>query len=402
MRTTSPEAVGLSSQRLDRIAPAMQDFIDKGLCAGLATLVVRRGQLVHFNTVGYQDKDANIPLRDDTIYRIYSMTKPITSIALMQLYEQGKFLLNDPVSKFIPVFGETKVYDGMTPTGIKLVDQSPRMTIHHLLTHTSGLTYGSRYDTPIEEMYRQMGRMNPEHTFETLTGKLAAIPLVFQPGTNWLYSVATDVCGYLVELISGVPFATYLEENIFKPLGMVDTHFTLPGDKVDRLSAIYAHDSNGNLVSLEPSLENRVRDYTIPTKSPSGGGGLVSTISDYMNFCTLLINKGVFDGERILGRKTIDYMSRNHLPSHFPPDALGTERPGLGFGLGFRVVLNAALSGLMGSDGEYGWSGLADTYFWIDPQEDLFGIFMNQYMKVDDRPKAREIFQTLVYQALVN
>lgn len=403
MRTTSSEAVGMSSDRLARIAPIMQSYIDKDLLAGIATVVVRCGQTIHSSIVGYQDKEANTSLQDDTIYRIYSMTKPITSIALMQLYEQGKFQLFDPVAKYIPAFAKTKVYDGMTVTGMNLVDQSPLMTIQHLLSHTAGLSYGSYQDTPVDALYKNVDRSNPNNSLETMINSLSEVPLAFQPGTQWRYSMATDVCGYLVEVISGMPFEAYLQENIFKPLGMTDTHFTVPADKIDRFSAVYTYDDDGKLQPIKAGAESTIRDYTTQTNCPSGGGGLVSTMSDYLNFCTMLINQGKFNDHQIIGRKTLTFMASNHLSPHMIPYKIGSSvRPGYGFGLGFRVCVDVAQLGLLSSVGEYGWAGAANTYFWIDPQEDLFGIFMNQYLGSQPRPQARETFQAMVYQALID
>ena len=259
METISPEVVGMSSDRLAQITPTMQSYVDSNKLAGIATLVVRQGQIVHSDAVGYQDKEANIPLHDDTIYRIYSMTKPIISIALMQLYEKGKFQLYDPVEKYIPAFGKTKVCEGTTITGLKLADQATPMTIQHLLTHTSGLSYGSYHDTPVDALYRDIDRSNPDITLEAMVNIFADIPLAFQPGTQWRYSLATDVCGYLIQVISGMPFETYLQENIFKPLNMIDTGFLVPTDKVDRFAAVY----NEQLQPLKPSRHSLPRDYTI-------------------------------------------------------------------------------------------------------------------------------------------
>lgn len=403
MQTTSPEAVGMSSDRLARITPTMQTYIDSNRLAGIATLIVRQGQIVHSDTVGYQDKEADVPLQDDTIYRIYSMTKPIVSVALMQLYEQGKFQLYDPVAKYIPAFGKTKVCEGTTVTGLKLTDQTTPMTIQHLLTHTSGLSYGSYHDTPVDALYRDIDRSNPDVSLETMVNTLAEIPLAFQPGTQWRYSLATDVCGYLVQVISGMPLETYLDENIFQPLNMVDTAFVVPADKVNRFSAVYTFDSDDQLKPLIATANSFPRDYTIPTKCPSGGGGLVSTMSDYMNFCSMLINRGKFNDQQLIGRKTLAFMASNHLQQHMIPYSIGSSvRPGYGFGLGFRVLVDAPAFGLLSSLGEYGWAGAANTYFWIDPKEDLYGIFMNQYLGGQDRPKARETFQALTYQALID
>lgn len=403
MQSSSPEMVGLSSQRLAQIAPAMQTFVDAGQLAGLATLVYRHGKIVHHQQVGYRDILKQKPITEDTLYRLYTMTKPITTVAMMMLYEQGKFQLADPVSKYIPAFDKTKVYDSMTPTGMKLVDQNPVMTIHHLLTHTSGLSLGLFHDHPAEAVWRQYDLLNRQQSYEHQMETLASLPLLFQPGSNWRYSMSTDVCGYLVEVISGMPFADFLQENLFKPIGMNNTSFMVSEDKLDDLSELYSHNENGKLEALQAGTF-RIRDYTVPTPSPSGGAGLVSSLPDYTTFCAMLLNKGEYQGIRILGRKTVEYMFQNHLPYPILPFSIAnTVFHGYGFGLMCPIIIDISQTGHIGSDGEYSWTTAGDTYFWIDPQENLFGLFMNQYLaRQHPRPPAREQFRNLVYQAIID
>ncbi len=402
MNTTSPEAVGMSSERLNRINTRMQEYVDNKQAPGFITLVARKGQIIHHAICGHRDVEQQLPLEDDTIFRIYSMTKPITSIALMQLYEQGKFQLLDPVAKYIPEFGKTKVFNGMGILGQELVEQDTPMTIQQLLTHTAGLSYGFFYDDPIEEMYRQSIFRRGDVTLEEKIKGMASIPLKFQPGTKWNYSIATDVCGYLVELLSGIPFADYLRENIFIPLGMVDTGFHVPTDKVERFASLYQHNfMDGSFHKFMGSPHIPAQDFTKLTSAPSGGGGLVSTTEDYLKFSLMLLNKGDYEGTRIIGRKTLDYMASNHLKSSLMPFTLGTSiYTGVGFGLGFSVILDPAQSGVINSIGTFEWGGAAATKFWIDPQEEIVAILMTQLM--DNMLPFQEDFRVLTYQALID
>ena len=402
MRTTSPEAVGMSSDRLGNISTKLQTYVDNKNVSGFITLIARKGQVIHYENCGYRDVDNQLPMEKDTLLRIYSMTKPITSVALMMLYEQGKFQLFDPVSKYIPEFGKTKVLKHMGFVGPELVEQDPPMTIHHLLTHTSGLSYGFFYDTPIDEMYRNSPFRDATLTLEDKIKSMAELPLRFQPGTQWNYSIATDVCGYLVQVISGMPFETFLQENIFNPLSMVDTCFQVPEDKINRFATLYQHnpvDKSFHVFTGTPHIP--AHDFTTPTKSPSGGGGLVSTTEDYLKFAQLLLNKGELDGTRLLGRKTVDYMTVNHLKPELIPFGIGLgEHSGHGFGLGFSMVMNPAQAGVLNSIGNYGWGGAASTNFWVDPQEELVGIIMTQLM--DNMLPFQDDFRVMTYQALID
>ena len=398
---TSPESVGMSSNRLSNIQTKLQEYVDDGKAPGFITLIARKGQVIHYETCGYRDLESQLPMEKDTIFRIYSMTKPIASVALMMLYEQGKFQLNDPVSKYIPEFAKTKVFNKMGYEGLELVEQDPPMTVHNLLTHTSGLTYGSLFDNPVEDMYRESQYIDPNVPLDETIKEIAQLPLVFQPGTRWRYSVATDVCGYLVQVLSGLPFDTYLQERIFAPLGMVDTSFHVTDEKLNRFATLYAHNPEDG--SLQPHQDEGLlqRDFLVPTKSPFGGHGLVSTTDDYYKFTQMLFNNGEFEGTRLLGRKTLQYMTLNHIPSELFPLNIGDwELAGLGFGLGFGMIMDPALTGVINSADTFWWGGAAATNFWVDPQEELFGIFMTQIM-MNVLPLWDD-FRAMTYQALVD
>ena len=397
----SPESVGFSSQRLSRVNKMMQGYIDDGKLASGLTMLARHGETFHFEPYGVLDLESGTPVERDTLFRIYSMTKPITSAAVMMLYEEGHFSLDDPVGKFIPELASMKVYDGMGETGMRLVDQKQPITVRHLLTHTSGLSYGFHQDSPIEEMYREANITDPDSTLKEMAEKLGKLPLVTQPGAKWRYSNATDVLGYLVEVVSGVPFDRYLQDNILDPLGMQDTSFYVAEENLDRLATVYGASPNGKIVPLDNEMVNRQRR---PHTLFSGGGGLVSTGSDYMRFCQMLLNGGVLDDHRLLAPKTVEMMRSNHLTDDLKPFAVGqsnaSDTKGCGFGLGFRVVMDIAQHGIIGSNGIYSWGGAASTVFWIDPQEDLIAILLTQFMPSSYYPLRRE-FQIATYQALV-
>ncbi len=401
MQTTSPEDVGLSSTRLDRITPYMEDLVHDNQLPGVLTLVQRHGKIAHFGKFGSMNIEASKPMQEDALFRIYSMTKPITSIAVMMLLEEGRFNLFDPVSKYIPAFAKTKVCVGSGVMGLQLVDQQPPMNIQHLLTHTSGLSYGSFFDSPVDDLYRcvDKGPFDRTAPLENLIEQLAALPLVFQPGTNWRYSMSTDVLGYLVQLIADMPLADFFKERIFKPLGMVDTDFMVPSQKLSRLAQIYYSDA---LYDIHPVLSKSVPgigDITKPTSTPLGGAGLVSTLADYLAFCNCMLNKGTYEGGRLLSRKTIEWMTANHIPDSMMPIYMGLEQRDHGFGLGFRVTTHLGQARRLSSVGEFGWGGLANTYFWVDPVEDFIGLMMTQHLPTLPYI-ANDIFRNLAYQAI--
>ncbi|NIO71970.1 MAG: serine hydrolase [Anaerolineae bacterium] len=394
MKTSAPEEFGFSPDRLKRIDAVMQRYVDQRTLAGIVTLVARRGGVVHFEKFGYQDIETRKPMELDTIFRIYSMTKPITSVALMMLFEHGLVRLTDPVTKFIPEFKKVKVF---VSEG-ELADLEREITIHDLLRHTAGLSYGDDEDSPVDELYRQADIFNTDITLEEMIRRIADLPLANQPGQVWRYSVATDVVGYLVEVISDMSLAEFFDEKIFRPLGMEDTAFSVPPDKMDRFATLYGKTEKGALELIGTATGG---DY-INVRLDSGGHGLVSTTADYLRFAQLVLNKGELDGVCLLGPRTMELMTTNHLPPALMPIAMGEEQmPGFGFGLGFSVMMDVAQSGMMGSVGLHGWGGWANTHFWVDPQEQLIGILMLQYVPSGTYPVTND-FRTLVYQALID
>jgi CubicO group peptidase (beta-lactamase class C family) len=398
MDTTTPEAVGFSSARLLRIDRAMQRYVDEDKLAGTVTAVARRGKLVHLKECGLMDVEADKPMQLDTIFRIYSMTKPVTSVAVMMLYEEGRFYLSDPVSKYIPAFEDVKVFVRKTETGLELADLERPITIRDLLTHTSGLAYGLDEGPYVDELYRKhVWRMLGEKPKTTLEEQILAVtrlPLANQPGSTWRYSMATDVLGYLVQVVSGVPFDHFLKERITGPLGMVDTDFWVPETKIERFATNYGPDDEDGLKVID---EPKTSQYAKPTTHPSGGGGMVSTAADYLRFAQMLLNKGELDGVRLLGRKTVELMTMNHLPAGIHP----WEDKAVGFGLGGSIVLDVAQRQNVGSVGNWGWGGAASTEFWIDYQEELIGVLMVQLMPYGHYPVTTDL-QVAVYQALVD
>lgn len=396
MHAIIPEKVGFCATRLARIDRVMQGYVDRNELAGLITLVARHGQVAHLKCFGMMDLGTARSMKPDTIFRIYSMTKPITSVGLMMLFEQGLVRLTDPVTKFMPEFRTVKVWVGEG----ELADLEREITVQDLLRHTAGLSYGGYNEThiPVDRLYDQADLWPPDITNKEMVRRISQLPLAYQPGRAWHYSVATDVVGYLVELLSDMSLAEYFDEKILRPLGMEDTAFFVPTDKSDRLATLYGMTEKGALEVLDTALGG---DY-IHTQLYSGGHGLVSTRQDYLRFAQLLLNKGELDGVRLLGPRTMDLMASNHLPPTLLPMVMGKEQmPGFGFGLGFSVMTNVAHSGMMGSVGLYGWGGWASTHFWVDPKEQLIGILLVQYIPSGTYPVTND-FRTLVYQALVD
>jgi CubicO group peptidase (beta-lactamase class C family) len=399
MHIVEPESLGFSSQRLARINTAMQRYVDEKKLAGILTLVARRGKVVHFEKFGMADVEAGRPMQLDTLFRIYSMTKPITTTAALMLLEEGRIRLADPISRYIPAFKDVKVLDNTAGSGVRFVDAKQPITIHHLMTHTAGFSYGFDDNVYIDELYRkhvwEPMETAPGLTLEEFVGEVAKLPLAYQPGTLYRYSVATDVLGFLVQVVSGMPLDEFLKQRILDPLGMVDTDFYVPLEKIERFSTVYGPDEQGGLKVVDASQTSH---YAMPAHFVSGGGGLVSTAGDYLRFCRMLLNKGELDGARLLGRKTVELMTTNHMPlgvQPFPEDAFA------GFGLGVSVRLELRQSRRLESPGTFGWGGAANTNFWIDPKEEIIGILMLQYMPSDTYPVVDD-FRTLAYQALVD
>jgi CubicO group peptidase (beta-lactamase class C family) len=403
--TTAPEDLGLDPTRLRYLDEHIQRYVDSGRLAGATAIVARAGSVGHVSVYGHADRERGVPMDLDTIFRIYSMTKPITSIALMQLYERGLVQIDDPVHRYIPEWENLRVYVMGSGPGMVTKPTSRPMTVRDLLSHQSGLTYGFLERTNVDALYRAkgIGQVETRGTLRDMIEALAALPLEFSPGDAWNYSVATDVCGYLVEVISGQRFDRYLQANIFDPLGMTDTGFHVPPEKAHRLAANYVVDGAGIRLIDDPAKSPYLSEPTFF----SGGGGLVSTLQDYLVFCTTLINGGELGGERIIGSKTLELMTSNHLPEGKDLAAHAVGRwaesafAGVGFGLGFSVTLDPAKSQLSGTPGEYAWGGAASTAFWIDPMEELVFIFMTQLMPSSHYNIRREL-RAIVYSALTD
>jgi CubicO group peptidase (beta-lactamase class C family) len=396
MQTIQPESVGLLSDRLARIQPVMQGYIDRHEFAGVVTAVSRRGQVAHLAKVGWQEIESERPMSFDAIFRIYSMSKPITSAAVMMLCEQGQVRLGDPVSRYIPGFKNSRVMVPRNGCDYDLVPARREMTVHDLFTHSSGLSYGFDQQSALDDLYRKALRQRLDKdsslTLADFVAILTELPLAFHPGTAFRYSFSIDVLGYIIQLTSGMPFEDFLQERVFAPLGMVDTAFWVPPEKADRLAAIYGPAEEGGLKPLDEPITSR---YLKPPHNPSGGGGLVSTVSDYLRFGQMLLNQGELDGTRLLGRKTVEWMLHNHLPEGIPANGDSAN----GFGLGGSVLLHPGLSHQPGSMGKFGWGGAANTQWWIDPAEEMQCLLMTQYMPAFTVPITDD-FAQLAYQAL--
>ena len=400
-----PEDVGLSTARLARIGEWMRRWVDSGRLPGLLVAVVRGGRLAWCETRGYRDVEARRPAAPDTIYRIYSMTKPVTTAAALMLYEEGRFQLDDPVAGFIPAFADTRVFAGRGGGTVESFETEPParpVTVHDLMTHTSGLTYGFQHEHPVDALYRRHGvefnaNLGP---LAALVDAAAAQPLIFQPGTRWNYGISTDVLGRLVEIWSGVSLDSFFRERIFAPLGMDDTGFHVPEEDAERFASCYERAENGGLSLHDRSAGSR---FLAPAATLSGGGGLVSTAPDYLRFLRMLRGRGALDGIRLLGRKSVELMTMNHLPGDLADmgQARFSEMPfaGVGFGLGVSVMIDPAKARILGSPGEYAWGGMAGTAFWVDPAEDLIVLLLTQLVPSSTYPIRREL-RTLTYQAL--
>ena len=391
---SAPGKVGLSASVLSQVDTLMQRYVDQKKLPGMVTMVARKGKVASFQKYGAMD--AGKPMQLDAIFRIASMTKPITSVALMMLYDEGRFQLDDPVSKYIPEFKDLKVLTSIDAAGMKLTDQVKQMTIRNLLIHTSGLASGGE-NTPVDSMYRAADLS--DGTLKDMIRKLARIPLLYQPGTRWNYSRSSDVLAYLVEVITGKTFDVFLKERIFKPLKMEDTDYSVPEEKHNRVSAVYSPaDSNGIKVVTNPEINN----VSAPVKFFSGNGGLLSTASDYMIFAQMLLNKGEYNGVRLLKSKTVGLMTSNQITSEIMPDDnfFGPLLSGMGFGFGLAVVKETGQSGYTGTACSYWWAGAANTYFYVDPKEELILVFMTQFVPNFYYPVCKE-FREMVYKSIV-
>jgi len=383
--TVTPESVGMDSAQLARVGEHLgRHYVDPGKIPGSVTLVARGGSPCYLDVRGMRDTERAAPMSADTILRIYSMTKPVTSVAMMMLHERGLFSLEDPVHRFIPQWRDLGVWKGGSyPLFITEPARRP-MTIRNLLTHTSGLTYDFSRASNIDYAYRklQVGNPRPGYTVRQMVEELAQLPLEFSPGECWNYSLSTDVIGYLIEVMSGRSLPEFLREEIFEPLGMVDTAFAIAPDKVDRFASCYERDLNKQRVLQDDGQDSRFADVSFY----SGGGGLLSTVPDYYRFCSMLLAGGSLDGARIIGPRTLAFMTRNHLPDNADLSAFATggfsesAYEGVGFGLGFATRLDAVRNGHPATPGTFYWGGLASTLFWVDPVEELVVVFMTQLM----------------------
>ena len=421
MSSTKPERQGFSSERLEKLTQLMNAKVEDGTMVGGMGMIARNGKIIYSQTYGQADREAGKAMTDDAIYRIYSMSKPITGVALMMLYEEGKFRLNDPIAMYIPEMANLQVAlstagtgivsDGTTSTTIGAGDKSligqtrkptRQPTIRDLMTHTAGLTYGVFGNTEVDQAYRKAGLLGDMDLKEFVTA-LGKLPLQYDPGSQWHYSVSVDVQGYLVEVLSGMKFSEFLQQRIFAPLDMKDTAFKINEGNKDRLTQLYKPEgvTADNYFSPATGSGLEVADafisagYIYGGKFESGGGGLVATARDYLRFSQMMLNGGELDGVRILSPKTVDLMTTNHIGDL----GLGYGSKGIGFGLDFAVVLNPGEVGEVSSAGEYNWGGAAGTRFWIDPQEQLIGLFMVQ--SIPHRTRLADDFKVMTYQALV-
>lgn len=393
-----PSSVGMSAERLEKLTAATQEFVDEGQFPGVLTMVARDGKIVHVSAVGQRGVEDDRPLTEDPLFRIYSMTKPITAVAAMMLYQEGAFQLDDPVAKFLPEFSELEV---MAEDGTR-VPAEKTMTMRHLLTHTAGFTYGFDPQDPVDRLFKEVDLWSAAN-LHGLIERLATLPLKFEPGTKWHYSIASDVVGAVVERISGRSFDVFLLERVFGPLDMRDTFFNVPTSKTSRLLPNHIWDREAQrAVAFDNDNWGKGR----PTTMYSGGGGLVSTARDYMRFAEMLRNGGELDGVRILLPETVDLMVTNQLPAALSgvaqgerPTAIHKNAPGFGFGLGFGLVTALGEEGV-GSVGEYSWGGAAGTVFWIDPVEEIIVIGMIQLM--GSPWPLREKLKELTYEAIAD
>lgn len=430
---------GCDASRLQRLSSWLEEQISSNRLAGASVLLSRHGDTAHFHAAGVSGfvDDRARPFDRQTIVRLYSMTKPVTTVAAMMLHEQGCFQLDEPIARYLPAFSSLRVWkgEGALDTDDDLLNNTvpadTLITIRQLMTHTSGLTYSFMNASPVDKYYTDHALVFPgaEESLEHLVDRLALAPLLCQPGTQWNYSVSTDVLGRLVELWSGMTLAEYLQQFIFEPLGMIDTGFHVPESGTERFADLYGPAAGGDLGSInrstsgdegalvhdnrhidEPPIALDVRSKTTFTRDPalySGGGGLVGTIDDYARFCQMLLNKGDLNGQRLLGRKTVEFMRCNQLPDGADLASMGqavwseSSYQGIGFGLGFAVVLDPVKAGFISSAGEHHWGGAASTFFWIDPEEDLFVVFLTQLYPSSTYPIRQEL-RACVYQSLVS
>jgi CubicO group peptidase (beta-lactamase class C family) len=399
--SASAESEGMSNERLAQLRSGMKELVDQGRLAGVVTMVSRHGKVVEFDAAGKRDIAANAPMQKDSIFRIYSMSKPITGVAMMILFEEGKWQLNDPVAKYIPEFAKLKVYGTDANNNVVMKDQAHQVTMRELMSHSGGFTYGFFSNTAVDKLQIDADLLNPNNTLDEFIKRVAKLPLNSQPGSEWHYSISVDIQGYIVQKLSGMPFEEFLEKRIFKPLGMVDTAFYVPKEKLNRFAEFYSYDKDGKLqvVGVKDGLNH---DFAAKPTLSSGGGGLVSTATDYMRFCQMLLNGGQLDGTRILAPLSVELMHTNVLAPNVPILA-----PGAGFGLDFAIYTDPVAAGGYYGKGSYWWGGAAGTWFWIDPVNDLIVLGMIQQAAgtgaaaAGGVPDVRGLSHAWTYQAIV-
>ena len=406
MTVVKPETVGFSSERLERLHALMQGVVDQKQIPGAVTILARHGKVVDYRTYGVRDLESGAPMTKDTIFRDFSMTKPVTGTAMMILYEQGKWLPSDPIAKFIPEFAHLKVYAGEGADGKPiLVDPDHAPTMRELMTHTAGFTYGFFGDTAVDKMYRDAHLFDAKNLKEMID-KMAQLPLLYQPGKGWTYSMSMDIEGCIVERLSGKSLPDFVRDNIYVPLGMKDAGFYVPAEKRSRFASVYTTGPNGDLVQVARSPAGRANDYSAQPTLPSGGGGMLSTAEDYYRFATMLLNSGELDGKRILSPPTAKLMMSNHVPAELLTGKFGigsqVMRPGFGYGYNGAVVFDPAEANLSDGKGEFFWDGAAGTWFWVDPTNDVVFIGMIQRMLGPASPQLEYESRAIIYGALTD
>jgi len=405
MTVVKPETVGFSSERLERLHALMQKSVDEKQIAGIVTILARHGKIVDYRTYGKRDMASGAPMTKDVIFRDYSMTKPVTGVAMMILYEEGKWLPSDPIAKFIPEFAHLKVFKGVDADGkMILVDPEHAPTMRELMSHTAGFSYGFFGNTPVDVMYRDQHVLASKNLQEMID-KLSKIPLLYQPGKGWTYSVSMDIEGYIAEKLSGQSLPEFMRDHIYKPLGMRDAGFYVPADKRSRFVTLYRTDDKGNIVP-DPTKDGVSLDYDAEPTMASGGGGMVSTAEDYYRFAQMLANGGELDGQRILAPASVKLMSSNHVPASLLTGEFGiggqVMRPGFGYGINCAVVFDPPEANLPEGKGTFFWDGAAGTWFWVDPTNDVVFIGMIQRMLGPLSPNLEYESRSVIYGALVD
>lgn len=405
LTVNKPETVGFSSERLEHLHSLIQGEIDRKQLAGAVTILARHGKVVEYQTYGQRDIATSTPITKDTIFRAYSMSKPVTGVAMMILYEQGKWLPSDPISKYIPEFAHLKVFKGVDAEGkMILVDPDHAPTMRELMTHTAGFTYGSMGNTMVDQAYRDAKVMQSQ-TLQEMIDKLAKLPLLYQPGKGWTYSCSMDIQGYIVEKLSGQTLPDFMRDQIFTPLGMKDTGFYVPAEKRSRFATNYKGTPDGGITTTAEG-GGAPADYVTQPTMPSGGGGLVTTTEDYYRFASMLANGGELNGARILAPSTVKLMSSNHVPASLLTGEFGiglsVMRPGFGYGYDCAVIFDPLEANLSDGKGTFFWDGAAGTWFWVDPTNDIVFVSMIQRMSSPDNHSFEYKSHAVVDQALAD